>query len=181
MDIASNSTFWEKPVGMEKLHEIELFYRHEAALLDERKFDAWLVLLGEDLHYWVPIRQNRQGDQMAEEFTKPGENALIDDDKITMRIRVGKLDTGYAWAEEPPSRTRHVVSNVMATDTDNGHLHVVSNFIIYRSKNESEVDWWVGLREDILRRDERTKFQVVKRSVYLDQTVIMSKNLSTFF
>ncbi|MGQ4619390.1 3-phenylpropionate/cinnamic acid dioxygenase subunit beta [Nocardia sp. R7R-8] len=181
MDIASNDIFWQQPVSMEHLHEIELFYRREAALLDERKFDQWLELLAEDLHYWIPIRQNRQGDQMGDEFTKPGENALIDDDKTTMRIRVGKLDTGYAWAEEPPSRTRHVITNVMATEIEGGDLHVVSDFIIYRNKNESEVDWWVGLREDVLRRDENTKFQVAKRSVYLDQTVIISKNLSTFF
>ena len=181
MNIASSDAFWESPVSMEQLHEIELFYRREAALLDERKFKEWLDLLSNDIHYWIPVRQNRQGDQMSDEFTKPGENALIDDDKLTLQVRVGKLDTGFAWAEEPPSRTRHVVANVMATETGDGELHVVSNFIIYRNKNESEVDWWVGLREDILRRDGHTRFQVAKRSVFLDQTVIISKNLSTFF
>lgn len=181
MDAASNSKFWDDPVSLEQLHEIERFYRYEAALVDERKFEQWLDFLAEDLHYWIPIRQNRQGDQMDAEFTKPGESAYIEDDKATMQIRVAKLDTGYAWAEEPPSRTRHLITNVQATRTDDGEFHVTSNFAIYRNKNESEVDWWVGLREDVLRPDETTRFKIVKRAVFLDQTIITSKNLSTFF
>ena len=37
----------------------ELLY-HEAALLDERRFDEWLALFTDDALYWVP--QGEDGD-----------------------------------------------------------------------------------------------------------------------
>ena len=39
-------------------HEVEQFLYHEARLLDERKFDDWLALLTDDIHYWMPIRRS---------------------------------------------------------------------------------------------------------------------------
>jgi len=31
--------------------------------------------------------------------------AFFDDSKAMLTMRVRRLETGYAWAEEPPSRT----------------------------------------------------------------------------
>ena len=36
----------------------------------------------------------------------------MDETKATLAGRIARLDTGMAWAEDPPSRTRHLVSNV---------------------------------------------------------------------
>jgi Ring hydroxylating beta subunit len=38
--------------------EIEEFLYTEAALLDERRFEAWLALLTDDIRYWMPMRRN---------------------------------------------------------------------------------------------------------------------------
>jgi len=45
---------------------------------------------------------------------------------------------------------------------------------------ESEVDSWVGRRTDVLRR-EGGGFRIVKRHLFLDQTLIRATNMSTLF
>ena len=84
-------------------HEVEQFYHREAALLDERRFEDWLELLADDLSYWMPVRETRAAGQEAGEFSRPGEGALFDETKALMIVRVRKLRTGFAWAEEPHS------------------------------------------------------------------------------
>jgi len=54
------------------------------------------------------------------------------------------------------------------------------NFILYRSRLERDVDWWVGRRVDVLRRTDDS-YQIAKRTIYLDQTNILARNLSNFF
>jgi biphenyl 2,3-dioxygenase beta subunit len=165
-------------------HEIERFYREEAAALDEKRFHDWLDLFSDDTHYWMPIRRTRTVDQLDKEFTAKDEMAYFDDDKAMLEMRVRKLDTGYSWSEDPPSRTRHVITNVRivegAGETNPEELVVETNFILYRTRLNSEEDMWVGLRRDRLRKDGES-FLIAERSVFLDQTVLLSKNLSNFF
>ncbi|GEL70885.1 3-phenylpropionate/cinnamic acid dioxygenase subunit beta [Myxococcus virescens] len=162
-------------------HEIEQFYYMEAALLDERRFNEWLALLTKDLEYWMPVRSTRTRADMHLEFSKPGEAAYFDDDKQTMTARVKKLDTGFSWAEDPPSRTRHLVSNVRITGrSGEGELEVSSNFHVYRSRLANDEDSWFGRREDCLRKLDDS-WQVSRRHIYLDQVSLDSQNLSIFF
>jgi len=57
-----------------------------------------------------------------------------------------------AWAEDPPSRTRHLIANIEIEPGDaDAELKVYSNFIIYRSRAETEQDFFVGARQDVLR------------------------------
>lgn len=149
-------------------------------MLDQRRFREWLDLFTEDAHYWMPIRATRSVDQLDQEFTKPGEMAHFDDPKPMLEARVKKLETGYAWAEDPPSRTRHLISNIIITDQSDHEISTTGNFILYRTRLEREVDWWVGCREDVLRR-EGSDLRIAKRTILLDQTNILSKNLSNFF
>ena len=55
-----------------------------------------------------------------------------------------------------------------------------TNFILYRTRLNSEEDMWVGVRRDQIRRDGDS-FKFADRKIFLDQTVILSKNLSNFF
>ena len=73
-----------------------------------------------------------------------------------------------AWAEDPPSRTRHLITNieVVAGDTAD-ELRVYSNFLVYRTRAETEEEFFVGSRDDVLRRQ--------------DETVLSAKNISIFF
>ncbi len=166
-------------------HEIEQFLYHEAALLDARRFEDWYALLADDLEYWMPVRSTRTREDMDEEFAKIGEGALFDDDKHFMGERIRKLFTGFSWAEEPPSRTRHLVNNVRILEKTEGPdlgVKIECGFVVYRSRLASDVDLWVGRREDQLRKKGSDgAWLIAKRHIFLDQVSLSSQNLSIFF
>jgi biphenyl 2,3-dioxygenase beta subunit len=161
--------------------EIEHFLFHEARLLDDRRFHEWVELFTEDARYWMPIRSDRSENEPAREFTKDNELAFFDETKETLKQRAQKLDTGMAWAEEPRSRTRHLVTNVEAYETDDpARVQVYCNFIVYRTRLETKEDLFVGRREDLLRK-ESGLWKIAGRKIFLDQTVLFADNLSIFF
>ncbi len=160
--------------------EIEQFYYAEAALLDDRRFGDWLALFAEDAHYWMPIRRTMTSNELDREFTAPGAMAFFDDDRMMLAARVKKLATGYSWSEDPPSRTRHLVTNVRIVRDEEGELAVNTNFHLYRTRLNSEEDNWIGSRKDVLRRTPEG-LKIVTRHIFLEQTVLLSRNLSSFF
>lgn len=172
------------PAGSEsalllRLHVEEFLYR-EAALLDDRRFDEWVQLFTEDTHYFMPIRRTRGRRELGKEFTQPGEMAFFDDNKMVLQARVIKLASGKAWAEDPPSRTRHLITNVLVEEDRGDELDVRSNFLVYRTRLKSEETTWIGSRRDVLRR-AGDSYQIAKRHIFLEQTVLLSQNLSNFF
>jgi biphenyl 2,3-dioxygenase beta subunit len=161
-------------------YEVEQFLYDEAALLDARQYREWLGLLADDIHYWMPIRRTVMKGDLEFEFTKPGAMAYFDDDRMVLEMRVKKLEASNAWSEDPPSRSRHFVSNVRITDISGNDITLDACFHVYRTRLNSEIDSWVGRRTDVLRRSG-TGFRLAKRHLFLDQTVILSKNMSTLF
>ena len=64
---------------------------------------------------------------------------------------------------------------------DDGHeLDVASNFHLYRTRLKSEEDSWIGSRRDLLSRVDG-ELRIARRTVYLEQTLLLSRNLSNFF
>lgn len=165
---------------MVRQHEVEQFLYEEAALLDAHRYEDWLSLFAEDATYFVPIRRTRMARELDQEFTKPGEMAFFNDTKPLLAARVAKLSTGRSWAEDPPSRTRRFVANVRVTGDDGSELTVESNFLLLRSRLDSQEDKWAGSRRDVLRRQGES-FQIAARAVFLEETVLRSRNLSNFF
>jgi len=161
-------------------YRVEQFYYDEAALLDAHDYEHWVALFSDDTHYFMPIRRTRLRRELSKEFTQPGEMAYFDDDKRTLMMRGTKFNSGLSWGEDPPSRTRHLITNVRVSSDDGNELHVASNFHVYRTRLKSEVDSWVGRREDVLRRSEGS-FLIAKRHILLDQSIILSRNLTTMF
>ena len=162
--------------------EIEQFYYREAELLDDHRYPEWLELFSHDARYWMPTRANRLLRERAQEVSAEGEFALFDDNKKTLSWRVKQMDSVTHWAENPRSRTRHLVSNVrVAPAKFDSEYDVKSNFICYRNRLSDEVDIWAGERCDLLRRDEEQELHIARRKILLDQNVVLSKNLSVFF
>ena len=161
-------------------YEIEQFLYHEASLLDERRFGDWLNLLTEDIHYWMPIRRTTTAREVENEFTAPGAMAFFDEDLMMLQLRVKKMTGPAAWSEDPPSRTRHFVSNIRISDNTADEITVDLNFHLYRTRLESEEDSWIGRRQDVIRRVDG-ELKLAKRHIYLEQTLILSQNLSNLF
>jgi 3-phenylpropionate/cinnamic acid dioxygenase small subunit len=176
----------------ELIRGVEQFLYREARLLDDRRFHDWLRLFTDDVHYSMVSRTNRyprsskaiavlDADRYTDEDLGADELGLFDEDMKTLSARVARLDTGMAWAEDPPSRTRHVITNIeVAPDASGQELTVHSNFIVYRSRGETEQDFYVGAREDRLRRVDGA-WKIANRRMVLDQNVLTAKNLSIFF
>jgi 3-phenylpropionate/cinnamic acid dioxygenase small subunit len=181
--IAAPPQSWADMEPKQRLHlqyEVEQFLYAEAALLDARKYRAWLGLVADDIHYWMPIRRTVTVSDLDLEFTKPGDMAYFDDDRTLLEMRVKKLESSSAWSENPPSRSRHFISNVRILGVEGPEVAVEACFHLYRTRLNSEVDSWVGRREDVLRR-HGSGFQLAKRHIFLDQTLILWTNMSTLF
>jgi 3-phenylpropionate/cinnamic acid dioxygenase small subunit len=159
--------------------ELMQFYIREAWLLDERKFQEWLGLFTEDVLYFMPRRKNVPRRESHREVTPLGDLALIEDDKRYLEMRVARLETGMAWAEDPPSRTRHLVGNLVAEPLDSGDVQAKTAFLVYRSHLETDHQLLAGSREDVLRRVDGA-WKVAKRTIVLDANVLLDKNLSIF-
>jgi biphenyl 2,3-dioxygenase beta subunit len=170
----------ERVAAMLRHYEVERFYYDEAALLDRHRYEEWLALFSDDARYFMPIRRTRTQRELDREFTRPGEMAFFDDTKQLLAGRIAKLKTGRSWAEDPPSRTRHLITNIRIVKDDGRTLEVESNFHVYRTRLNSEETSWIGSRRDVLRRLGES-FQIADRKIFLEQTVLLSRNLSNFF
>ena len=161
--------------------EVEAFLYHEAELLDERRYAEWLDLFTEDAHYFMPLRRNVPHDEPEREFTRAGADVnWFDEGKDTLSRRVQQILTGIHWAEEPPSRICHMVSNVQVLAEGLAEVTVKSRFLVYRNRVETETDFLVGKREDRLRR-VNGGWKIARRKIVLDQNVLLAKNLTMFF
>lgn len=164
----------------EEQNQIEQFLYREAALLDNRRYSDWLELFTDDCRYWMPVRETRLASQTEQEFSQPGEIAFFDEDKAGLTRRVAKLQSPFAWGESPPPRTRHMYTNIRPVKVEGEIITVECAFSFFRSALEAESDWFVGRREDDLFRGGGT-LKIAARRIYLDQTVIVAKNMNHFF
>ncbi len=167
--------------------EVEEFLYDEAEMLDERRFKEWLDTLADDLVYFMPMMYNVKFGEHAQ-----GEKTRIEKDmswfnegKWTLTKRVEQIMTGVHWAEEPLSRLCRAVSNVQVTDirkneAGEDEIGVRSRFVTYQNRCEYEEYFFVGKRNDVLRR-VNGQWKLARREIHLGQTVLLAKNLSIFF
>jgi PAH dioxygenase small subunit len=152
------------------------FYNREAELLDTYDFDAWLKLFTDDIEYRMPVRTTR--------FLTEGEGfedfELMSENLASLTTRVRRLETEFAWAEVPPSRTRHFVSNLIAEQEGDTALEARTSFMITRTRQDLDYQLFTGRRIDRL-LIEPDGFKISQRRILVDQTVITATNLSVLF
>jgi len=168
---------------LSRQYRVEQFLYRESQLLDDWMWPEWLALFATDIRYWMPVRRNRLRRQRQQTEIPSGlEMAHFDDDFSALQMRVDQMGSGRHWAEDPPSRCRHMINNVRIESVEGtaGELSVRSNFLVYRNRLETEVDIWAGERRDVLREVDGS-FKISARTILLDQNVILSKNLSVLF
>jgi len=108
-----------------------------------------------------------------------GDLAILEEDKRYLEMRVARLDTGMAWAEDPPSRTRHLIGNLEAAPLENGEARARTAFLVYRSHLETDHQLLSGCRDDVLRKLNGA-WKVARRTILLDANVLLDKNVSVF-
>lgn len=159
-------------------HEIEQFYYREAGLLDDRQFEEWIKLFSTEVSYWAPVRINREG---APDVVGEGEMAFFEDDYGTLEVRAQSYGLKSAWAEIPPSRTRHFVTNVVITEDRGEELSVDSNFLVIRTRLETVHHTFSGKRQDVLERRRDGSWLVRDRKIFFDDAAFMTDNISVLF
>lgn len=159
-------------------YEFEQWLYEEAKFLDEIDFDSWFALLHPKLSYRMPIRVNKEGTERPDYST---DMFTFEDDIETMKMRIDRLKTDYAWAEIPPSRTRRFVSNIRIKEYQKDeHAVVQSALLIYRNRlHDIHHDLISGERTDEFLPVDG-KWKLAKRTFIIDQTTINTRNLAIF-
>lgn len=103
-------------------YQIENFLYDEARLMDEHHYDEWLSLWTDDAIYFVPCGRD--------DADPTKEVSIIYDDRMRLEDRITRLKSGVAYAQEPKSRMRRVISNIQIEKRENGEVIVNSNFIL---------------------------------------------------
>lgn len=110
------------------------------------------------------------------------DHRIFNDNKDQLERRIARLETGMARAEEPPSRTRHLISNLQVSETDVPDVFRVRlNYLLSRAQKERDETLYVGMRVDKVRRLPGDEWRLLEREIVLDQAVISSHNLSVLF
>jgi len=156
---------------------LDFLYR-EAELVDAGRFEEWLDLMTDDVEYQMPARLTRERGEAPDRSTQM---QYFWDDRATLELRVRRLRTEFAWAEDPPSRTRHFISNVrIAPSLLPDALEVHSYVLIYRNRGDAaHYELISGERHDLLRRSEGT-LKLARREFLVDQAMLSVKNLGIF-
>lgn len=167
-------------VGSSLYDEVAQFLYQEAELLDSLREREWLeTMVSRDIDYRLPVRQTVERSRGLG-FTDGTYHLLENYGSLMSRVR--RNETNYAWAEDPPSRLRHFITNIrVRAMADIDELAVSSNMLIYRTRQDQfQPQLLSGVREDVLRREDG-ELRLVARSVLLDLTVIGTHNLSLIF
>jgi phthalate 3,4-dioxygenase subunit beta len=153
------------------------FLVEEAALLDAAEYEGWLDLLSEDVRYLMPVRVTTA---RGAGFDTLADMAHFDEDIYALRKRVQRLATDHAWTEDPPSRTRHFVTNVRTFRNGAEELEVQSALLLFRSRGDNrEAELISAGRRDLLRQTPGG-LRLTRREITVDESVLRTQNLAVF-
>ena len=98
--------------------QLEAVLYQEARLIDERRFTAWLDLFTADAVYWVPA---------GGDAPDPARHvSIIYDDRQRLELRVERITSGRAFAQEPPSETCRAIANIEIVPAADGEFELRS-------------------------------------------------------
>lgn len=118
--------------------EAEDFLYEEARLLDDGQLEDWLALFAEDGVYWLPIDSDAGPlDHLS----------LIYDDAHRLKERVYRLTQTVFPSQNPPSRTRHLVTNVRVGEVAGDEVIVYSSQLIMEIRAGAADDRQMDLGE----------------------------------
>jgi 3-phenylpropionate/cinnamic acid dioxygenase small subunit len=142
---------------MDATTERELFdfVAHEARLIDARRFDEWLSLFADNGRYWVPLLGEVQGEGAAH-------NALADEDRLLLSLRIERLKNPRAHSQHPPSRCQHILQQptLVHADDDAGRYELRTPFVYIESRGERQLMLAGTVRHRLLRRGDGLQIEL---------------------
>jgi 3-phenylpropionate/cinnamic acid dioxygenase small subunit len=154
------------------------FLVEEAHLLDTGQFERWFELLTDDVTYRMPVRVTAV--KAVDEATVQTMDHF-DEDRHSLRLRVARFASRYAWTEDPQSRVRHHITNVRTFATEDAECFVVeSAVLLFRSRGDrNPPDLLSAGRTDTLRPTPHG-LRLASRLVQADESVLRTQNLAIF-
>lgn len=158
----------------------------EAVMLDADRWDDWLATVSRDVDYRVVAQCLRWEDGVGRWSAGP---ELIRDDFLTLEIRVRRIETKTAWAENPRTRTRRVVGNVLVepvganggAPTANGEARLVaaqSTMILVRYTTDRQELVTCDRHDTFAVGPDEDSLQLKARRVVVDGEPLGMRNLS---
>ncbi len=150
--------------------DAEDFLYREARLLDGRDYAAWLELFTDDAIYWLPMDENADPER---------ESSILYDDAETLRMRVHQLMHKPHFAQVPPSRTVHAVSNVEVAPAARGDEALVRCAVTVTELREGDFQQ-LGLGEQRVfagHCEYRLRQQEGGLAIAIKKLVLISRNL----
>lgn len=139
------------------VREVEEFLSHELALLDDRSFEDWVALFTDDGYYWAPASPDQEN---------PLESvSLFYDDVEMLTTRFARLRHPRVHSQIPPSRTSHMISNVMVGPPNEkpNEFKVSARFQMLEYRPGHEQRTFGGRYEYTLVRSGQTGFQIARK------------------
>lgn len=152
------------------------FLFQEAYLLDHRRYTDWLALLTGDVEYAIPLRSatiDGQGEYSDRSY-------YMKETFDSLEARIARFGTDYAWAEEPPSKTRHCVSNVFVEDASSAGVRVRSNIVVLRYNLGQTAPVIVSAERIDRLRQTADGLKLSRRDAYIDSSVLGMHNFTVF-
>jgi 3-phenylpropionate/cinnamic acid dioxygenase small subunit len=168
------------PVGSPDYNAILQFLYEEAAALDHGQFQAWLGMLAEDILYTAPLRITKAISESDGSIDRTMMH--FDENYTTLTARAGRLTKGRsAWAEDPPSRTRRSVTNLLLRASEQpDEFDSFSYLMLARNRfDAAKYDWVTAERRDLIRRTANG-FKLARREIIVDQAVLGTPNFAIF-
>jgi 3-phenylpropionate/cinnamic acid dioxygenase small subunit len=104
----------------------------------------------------------------------------FDEDLYALRKRVQRLATEHAWTEDPPSRTRHFITNVRTFRNGPAALLVESALLLFRSRGDTRAPDLVSAGRADLLRETSDGLRLARREISVDESVLRTQNLAVF-
>lgn len=167
---AAGSATTGKPVmyGEPVYNEIVHFLIEEAHLLDSGLFRQWIDLLAEDVVVSMPVRQTlsrRRGDDRGELY-------WLFDDKEALTFKALRYLGDGAWADDPPSRIRRMITNVRVHETSVAGEYLAQSYLqLQRNSGNSHTFSTFSARRDDILRQTPAGWQIAKRDLLVDHAV----------
>jgi len=119
-----------------QVQDVQAFVQAEARLLNQARYQDWLALFATDGRYWVPLG----GDAQSESDIH---NALANEDRLLLTLRVERLLAGRAHSQQPASRSAHVLQLPQVDVCNDHHAEVYTPFTYVESRGEQQI-WLAG-------------------------------------
>lgn len=150
--------------------EVTAFVFHEARLLDERRYDEWVSLFADDGLYWMPC-----DDLTADPAASV---TIVYDDVESLRSRIGRLNTGKQYAQDPPSRICRAVSNVAVEEGGRGEELTVRSVLVAVEARRHHTKRVYGAHVTHVLRSSGATFSIVCKRVDLVDSDQFFENLT---